>query len=491
MKVINVIGTGPGSAHAVEFLAKTKLFKINVFDINNLKDNFSIEKSRELQSFQAGKDFITETTRAFGFGGTSNLWHGVITKFSDEEWKYSFPNSENIKTEIEDIYDDLECHFSKLSKPIEKKLPNIFNSPFSQNGDVLEQKHFYIQKSPLRTKSIFKDLYAKGLINLYENTVVLSMEENKKDCNLIDKINYFHDGQIKSLEGDIFIVSCGALETPRLFLQSISENTYSNFSKHIGNNLIDHPWTVLGTLKSKRPIKINNFAFNSRLLSYRASHNVKIKYKDITKVHNLQYKPYQFGNFIKIKEIMTKLIVSRSLNTWINILKKYSFVDIFSTILYLLFEKYNVSFLNFKSAIYIFMDQDGNKKSSIKLSNKKDIYGRFIPIINWHHGSQEQEEIKLVSEVIAKEFKDTNLTYMPSEICWKDLCSSSHHAGTMRAGTSPINSVIDENLKVHSKKNIYVCDLSIFPRFGNSNPTYTLSAFSRRLGKHIKHKYIT
>ena len=137
------------------------------------------------------------------------------------------------------------------------------------------------------------------------------------------------------------------------------------------------------------------------------------------------------------------------------------------------------------------MDQDGNKKSSIKLSNKKDIYGRFIPIINWHHGSQEQEEIKLVSEVIAKEFKDTNLTYMPSEICWKDLCSSSHHAGTMRAGTSPINSVIDENLKVHSKKNIYVCDLSIFPRFGNSNPTYTLSAFSRRLGKHIKHKYIT
>ena len=77
------------------------------------------------------------------------------------------------------------------------------------------------------------------------------MEENKKDYNLIDKINYFHDGQIKSLEGDIFIVSCGALETPRLFLQSISENTYSNISKHIGNNLIDHPWTILGTLKSK------------------------------------------------------------------------------------------------------------------------------------------------------------------------------------------------------------------------------------------------
>ena len=51
---------------------------------------------------------------------------------------------------------------------------------------------------------------------------------------------------------------------------------------------------------------------------------------------------------------------------------------------------------------------------------------------------------------------------MPSEICWKDWRSSSHHAGTMRVGTSPINSVIDENLKVHSKKNIYVCDLSIF-----------------------------
>ena len=69
---------------------------------------------------------------------------------------------------------------SFLKAIITSKLPNIFNSPFSQNSDVLKQKHFYIQKSPLRTKSIFKDLYAKGLINLYENTVVLSMEENKK-----------------------------------------------------------------------------------------------------------------------------------------------------------------------------------------------------------------------------------------------------------------------------------------------------------------------
>ena len=55
-------------------------------------------------------------------------------------------------------------------------------------------------------------------------------------------------------------------------------------------------------------------------------------------------------------------------------------------------------FLNFKSAIYIFMDQDENEKSSIKLSDKR-YYGRFILLLIGI-GSQEQDEIKLVSEAI-------------------------------------------------------------------------------------------
>jgi len=60
-----------------------------------------------------------------------------------------------------------------------------------------------------------------------------------------------------------------------------------------------------------------------------------------------------------------------------------------------------------------------------------------------------------------------------------------HPLGTCRMGTSPKDSVIDPNCRVHEMENLFVVDGSIFPSPLGVNPQMTIMAFSHRTAEHI------
>jgi choline dehydrogenase-like flavoprotein len=60
-----------------------------------------------------------------------------------------------------------------------------------------------------------------------------------------------------------------------------------------------------------------------------------------------------------------------------------------------------------------------------------------------------------------------------------------HEVGTMRMGKSGKQGVVDENLRMNGVKNLYVCDLSVFPVSPAANPTLTLVALAQRLSDHL------
>ncbi|KAI1652705.1 FAD/NAD(P)-binding domain-containing protein [Daldinia decipiens] len=79
------------------------------------------------------------------------------------------------------------------------------------------------------------------------------------------------------------------------------------------------------------------------------------------------------------------------------------------------------------------------------------------------------------------------------EVSRADFGVVAHEVGTMRMSKDkkpedekPENGVVDENLKVHDWKNLYVCDLSVFPASPAANPSLTLVALAQRLGDHLK-----
>ncbi len=66
-----------------------------------------------------------------------------------------------------------------------------------------------------------------------------------------------------------------------------------------------------------------------------------------------------------------------------------------------------------------------------------------------------------------------------------DLRGGGHYIGTTRMGSSPENSVVDANCKVHGIDNLFIAGSSIFPASGAANPTFSIVAFALRLSDHL------
>ena len=60
-----------------------------------------------------------------------------------------------------------------------------------------------------------------------------------------------------------------------------------------------------------------------------------------------------------------------------------------------------------------------------------------------------------------------------------------HHLGGTRIGTNKLNSVVDENLKVHDINNLFISGSSNFFTGGYTHPTYTIVQLSLRLADHL------
>lgn len=64
-----------------------------------------------------------------------------------------------------------------------------------------------------------------------------------------------------------------------------------------------------------------------------------------------------------------------------------------------------------------------------------------------------------------------------------------HHLGGTIMGKDHKNSVVDENLKMHGSKNMYILGSSVFPSGGHANPTLTIVQLSLRLSETIVKNY--
>jgi choline dehydrogenase-like flavoprotein len=60
------------------------------------------------------------------------------------------------------------------------------------------------------------------------------------------------------------------------------------------------------------------------------------------------------------------------------------------------------------------------------------------------------------------------------------LSGSQHQAGTCRMGTTPTNSVVNADGRIHSLENVFVCDTSVHVTNGGFNPFLTAMALSYR-----------
>lgn len=485
-----IIGSGIGGSS----LAK-KLAEQNISFIIIEAGDFSGKSSSNVTYENIGREFGVRTTTTIQVGGTSNLWHGVLAPLDEIDfqqrdyipysgWAISLDDLLPYYTQAAKIlgvenfeYYDQE----KLSNELSKQLNSL---PFNRN--LLKNKIFQQKVPPHNFKHTIKTVCenSENFHCLYDTTALELIYENDQISSL--KVG-LPDGATAEIHANYFVVASGALETPRLLLNSKINN------KNIGRFLMDHPMGNLCQIELKEPKSYPIYSDTSY------GSNMKIKTGLELKDGIQKEKQLPNHNFY-LRPSFIKGIDNQSEKVKLSLLafkdKKMTFKDLLNVILHpnvirqVLIYKYSLNVKLKYADLFFVTEQVPNPNSYVTLSNTKDKWGYPISCVNWQVCEQDIESVKTYFKMVLTEFfphEYYSFTHSMDDFYWEEIFTSAiHHVGTARMGVSLENGVVDKNLKVFGFDNLYICDGSIFTTAGNVNNGLSICAFACRLSKHLE-----
>lgn len=291
---------------------------------------------------------------------------------------------------------------------------------------------------------------------------VLKLEATRSDVTGI-LCNW--NGRQITLRGRIVVLAAGALESPRILLNSTSpewQNGLGNDSGLVGRNLMRHYidlYAIIPKTQGKFPLDFKEIAFNDYYLvggqkfgtvqSFGAMPPASILAKGLE--HELKGAgiPGAGSLFGLVKPAM-RLIIGH------------------------LFSR--------RMVLATIMEDLPYRDNRITVSDEVDYFGRRRLILNYRICEHER------SRIVAFRNKMSDLLKGYSFMLIKQAENNeriAHACGTCRFGMDPADSVLDRNNKAHGLSNLYVVDASFFPSSGGTNPALTIAANALRVAEHI------
>jgi choline dehydrogenase-like flavoprotein len=138
-------------------------------------------------------------------------------------------------------------------------------------------------------------------------------------------------------------------------------------------------------------------------------------------------------------------------------------------------------------AVEAMVEQRPSPDNRVRLGNKRDRFGRPLPILQWSWSRQEIDSINKSSDLLTDAF---NKTGVGSFVTMRDLGqgeipragSGFHHMGGTRQSDDPAEGVVNAENRVHGVENLTLIGCSIFPNsVGYANPTLTAVADAMRV----------
>ncbi len=261
-----------------------------------------------------------------------------------------------------------------------------------------------------------------------------------------------HDGERETYSADIVSISAGATNSARILLASANEqhpNGLANGSDQVGRNYMFHNSKAMVAL-SKEPndttfqktLGVNDLYFGTDGYDY--------------PIGQIQMVGKSNAEAMKGEEpALTKLAPHWSLEDTAR-----HAVDLWLTTEDLPDPNNRVT-----------LEDQGNVQLAYTSNNNEEadrLYHQVKEMLN-HVGMADHH-------VLHKNF------YMHMSV---PIAGVAHQAGTVRFGSDPADSVLDENCKAHELDNLYVVDTSFFPSIGAVNPALTAIANAIRVGEHL------
>ena len=141
---ICIVGSGTGGATLAKELSKIKNISLTIIDIDNLDNSFNqkLELKNIIKFNNNNSNIHHQLQRGYGFGGTSNLWHGIFTELDRSDlYKIDREIKFNISNSILKYYKILRKSYNLISNEIEifseDEIYKVFNSQNLNNFKYL------------------------------------------------------------------------------------------------------------------------------------------------------------------------------------------------------------------------------------------------------------------------------------------------------------------------------------------------------------------
>ena len=482
MRKICILGSGiSGSILASELSKKNH---VTVIDCDSLdkpfNTNFDLTKITDV-------NLERESVVGYGFGGTTNLWHGVLTSLDSEDMKVMDELTQTcVSCELDKFSDKLEKYFGKLSFLKQGELKFNKLSDFISFKSLKPKRYVHMVR-PARFRKIITLLKMREKIDTIENAVAISLHVNNAS-NAVKHVEVMQNNKIIHVSADIFIVAMGGLESPRILLQSFEGSNHHN--SITGTGLMDHPHVTIGSLVIPRRIFYTQHGTQSALFSNssRVGYTIPSKYRRSKEYnHSIYIRPSLIKNIDLVRNDIKTLVSNKpSFQLFLRILTNSSLL---LSAFVLLSERFGFGVYTNRFNIHMHLEQNTKGLSSVSLSCNKDQYGRRIPEI------YRDFSVDLFKDIVHTQEFLKNITIYPGAFSSATFEknrfeSGAHFSGTCRLGGKNNDSVVDKNLKYHSLENLFICDASIIPKIGNSNLSLTIACFALRLSDYLNRKVI-
>lgn len=131
------------------------------------------------------------------------------------------------------------------------------------------------------------------------------------------------------------------------------------------------------------------------------------------------------------------------------------------------------------------LEQRPCPRNRIELSTRRDRFGNPLPRLLLEWTEAEQAGLEQLRWLLREWFHVAKLGDLVTVEGRRPNLNAHHHAGTTRMARDPRDGVVDVDGRVFGVDGLYLAGASVFPSAGFANPTLTIVALARRLGRHL------
>jgi choline dehydrogenase-like flavoprotein len=259
--------------------------------------------------------------------------------------------------------------------------------------------------------------------------------------------------RIVEIEAEVVILCSGAIESPRLLLNSFADDRSK--VEQVGQFLQDSPRAVVGTSLFRlwfSPVTEDR-GYGDHLL-------VGGQIKD-SQGKRFPFVGQFWSDFTKVPYYLAEM-------TW---MPRF------------LLETISRQVFKSTATLVLFSPAVPQRKNRIVLADGVDHFGQRQVRIHYEMSEIEDDHGRRLAALGRRMLRKAS-GYITDDV-ESPPGTGIHYVGTCRMAADPEGGVVDRNLKYFKSKNLYVCDGSVMPVLSEKHPTLTIMALAHRLAERL------